>query len=150
MEYSNIDIEFMERTLKIIEQYDTLELPLDEKFEITLLTNCLLGLIVFPREKTISKIPTERLTSELKARIGLSKSYINSRYTNMRDLIQGLRISVAHFKIDYTSNHKNIDRLIFYNDRSTEKIAEFTQDELILFIKYYIYQTIDNIRQLPS
>ena len=53
MEYVNLEIDFIDRTLKILKQYEDrlAEKEHNERFEITLLINCLLGLLIVPKEK---------------------------------------------------------------------------------------------------
>lgn len=68
MEWENVQRDFIERTLKILQQYDTYvknecEIKKDfEELEVTLLVNCLVGLLVFPyeratRDKTPGSVP---------------------------------------------------------------------------------------------
>lgn len=47
---------FMRRTLQIIKDYKG-------KYDATILVNCLLGLLVVPREKFLEALPTEPLSS---------------------------------------------------------------------------------------
>ena len=51
--YYQLEIDFVRRTLDLIEQYEHLkdQFPFEQQFNHTLLTNCLLGLIVLPKEK---------------------------------------------------------------------------------------------------
>jgi hypothetical protein len=51
--YHNIEREFVERTLQLIDQYyEVLDhYPFEEQFNYTLTINCLLGLIVMPKER---------------------------------------------------------------------------------------------------
>ena len=44
--------------------------PFEEQFNYTLTINCLLGLIVMPKERVITFVPTDRLTSDLLNNIG--------------------------------------------------------------------------------
>jgi len=53
MEYKVVERDFISRTLDIVDQYDALvvkSVPEESRFEVTLLLNCLLGLIVLPFE----------------------------------------------------------------------------------------------------
>ena len=52
-DYSHIERDFIQRTQTIIEQYEQhvqTAVSADEAFEVTLLLNCLLGLLVFPQQ----------------------------------------------------------------------------------------------------
>lgn len=69
MNYSNFHVDFIERTLKIIEQYEEMVepvLPDKEVFEVTLLINCLLGLLILPNEHCYNKLPRTKVV-ELQA-----------------------------------------------------------------------------------
>lgn len=60
MEYENFGRDFIARTLIILNQYETLvmvNIAESEQFEVTLLLNCLLGLLVFPKERFYKNIP---------------------------------------------------------------------------------------------
>ena len=55
--YENIDIDFAKRTSKIIEQYKQHIPRGSENFEVTLLVNCLVGLLILPQQKRYDLIP---------------------------------------------------------------------------------------------
>ena len=50
--------DFIERTQKLLEQYDKLFLKNSEKFEVTLLLNACVGLLIICTEKYDNKLPT--------------------------------------------------------------------------------------------
>ena len=53
MDYEVVECDFISRTLELLQQYDGAiikSMPEEERFEVTLLINCLLGLIVLPYE----------------------------------------------------------------------------------------------------
>jgi hypothetical protein len=92
------ELEFMRRTLKIVQEYDG---PLDA----TLLLNCLLGLLIVPKETSIDKVPDDPIANL--ARWGISPTSIKqwgikkgeSLPQTIRQLVWSLRNSVAHFNI---------------------------------------------------
>ncbi|MCB0461355.1 MAG: hypothetical protein KDC81_01500 [Flavobacteriaceae bacterium] len=53
----------------ILHQYD-----FNEQYNYSLLLNCLLGIIIMPKEQFLSHIPNQRITSKLKKEMGLSDS----------------------------------------------------------------------------
>ena len=55
--YKDIDTDFALRTLRIIEQYDQAKQPGRENFEVTLLVNCFVGLLILPHERRMRLIP---------------------------------------------------------------------------------------------
>jgi hypothetical protein len=110
MEYSQLERDFILRSLALLEQYDNCELtsPTEdtgmvlEKYETTLLLNCLLGLIVLPRERTRRKIPNCSvstlqdwgLTKNTEIKWGLSRCDVS-----LPQVVRRMRNSVSHFNI---------------------------------------------------
>ena len=88
--------EFMKRTLEIVRQYHG-------DFNATLLLNCLLGLLIVPKEICLNAIPEDPV-SEL-PRWGISPQSIRSfgrrpNSDSLRGLVHSLRNAVAHFRFD--------------------------------------------------
>lgn len=141
--FKDIEYEFIERTLKLIAQYENLKhkYPFEEQYNYTLLINCLTGLIVMPKERTIDAIPRDRLHSSIKEEMGLVHSSIDPRYTTIKDLMLKLRNSVAHFYIEVKSDPDGviIDEIIFYDEYQVPRynVAIFKATELLPFIRYY-------------
>lgn len=100
MEYAEkFEADFMDRKLVLLKEYKG---PSDA----TLLLNCLLGLLIVPKETSISKIPEDRL--DKLAKWGLSSatsiqfgkdSVGRSHPETIRQLVWSLRNAVAHFHI---------------------------------------------------
>ena len=115
--YTNFEPEFIQRTKNLIHQYSSLceDFPFVEQYNYTLMINCLLGLIIMPKEKVISYIPTERLTETFKSEIGLKNSYISPNIVTLRGLITKLRHAVAHFDMEVISESQDnlINRIEF-------------------------------------
>lgn len=91
--------EFMRRTLEVIKDYKG---PRDA----TLLVNCLLGLLIVPKEKSFKKVPADPL-SDLK-KWGINPDSIecfnececgDREGKTLRDVVHRLRNAVAHFNI---------------------------------------------------
>lgn len=91
--------DFMKRTLELLTEYPG-------EYEATLLLNCLLGLLVVPKEALLEKIPTDPI-SELH-QWGLSpqsitsfgkKNRVNQHPETLRGVVYNLRNSVAHFRV---------------------------------------------------
>ena len=64
--YSDFETDFVQRTLALIDQYnemiEVLGKPFREQYNYTLTLNCLLGLIVLPKERALSFLLADRLT----------------------------------------------------------------------------------------
>ena len=150
--YSEIEIEFIERTVELIEQYcsDLEKYPFEKQFNHTLVINCMLGLIIMPKEKVITYVPNERLTTEYKNHIGLQHTEIHKDIKTLRDLIQRLRNSIAHFSINVISDdeHKRIDWIEFIDSENGGKsLARFKESEIFPFLKHYSTNLVENMKK---
>jgi|SRR5690606_19905368 len=100
--YRNVDTDFIERTLELISQYESVlhKYEFDKQFNHTLLINCLLGLIVFPKERAIYYLPKERIDTQLLKDLGIVNSSFNPDIKELKSLIIALRHSIAHFDMN--------------------------------------------------
>ncbi len=151
--YRNIEIDFIERTLMLISQYDGIlyRYEFDKQYNHTLLINCLLGLIVFPKERSISYLPSNRITKELQTEMGLYDTYLNIDYNDLKHLVVALRNSIAHFNIEFESLDEEfrIDKIVFKDsDKGNDYvIASFIPAELLSFIRYYANWFVSTVRK---
>lgn len=151
--YIDFESDFVERTLLLIAQYENTvhKYEFEKQFNHTLLINCLLGLIIMPKEKALSYLPDEKITIQLKKDMGIVESEFNSEISNLRDLIVQLRHSAAHSDIHFLSKDKDflIDEIQFKNKDKGEEyvIATFIPSELLSFIRYYGSWFISNYRK---
>jgi len=136
-EYENIDIDFAKRTLKILKQYDQTRQTREESFEVTLLINCLVGLLVLPQKHRLDLIP-DILVEDLKE-WNIDPEFIKDWGTmkegeikNLRQLVRRLRNSVAHFQIAAESTQTNIERLQFSDSNGFQ--ASIPVDKLRVFV----------------
>lgn len=146
--YKDLEYEFIERTLLLIGQYEDIfpRFEFQEQYNYTLLINCLLGLIVLPKERIITYIPNDRLTPGIKMNMGLVTSVIGTGINTLRDLIINLRNSIAHFDIRVISNDDNfLINEIAFTDQGRD-IVRFKANELLPFIKYYSGLLLKNLR----
>lgn len=150
--YKNIDTDFVERTMELISQYESTvhKYDFEKQFNHTLLINCLLGLIVFPKERAVSFLPQERITQSLLKEMGVESSCFNSNIKDIRALVVAMRHSIAHFDIHFESENDQflIDKILFKDrDRGVDfVIASFTPSELLNFIRYYSSWIVSTIR----
>jgi hypothetical protein len=148
MEYKELVEDFAKRTRinlkifrriqiehpKIIDNYKK-EDPQTDMYEVTQLINSLLGLLVFPREEFIGKIPNKTI-DELK-NDGWPIPKIKGHYNqanNLNQLVRYLRNAIAHCNIEFSHKHKVITGLELWNkDPHTGNItwhASMTIDEI--------------------
>jgi HEPN pEK499 p136 len=150
--YNNLEVEFIERTIKLIGQYTNMIQNLDfvEQLNYTLTINCLLGLIVMPKERVITFIPKEPLSEENRHKMGLVNSSIDASINNLQELIKNLRHSIAHFDIEVISTCQNnlIDFIEFKGrDNQPAVIARFSAPEIYPFLQYYAHELSENLRK---
>lgn len=152
--YTNFETDFIERTLALIAQYETHlhSHDFEEQYNYTLLINCLLGLIVLPKERIISYLPNHTIFDKgLMSEMGIEYSTFNHHIQDLKSLIIALRHSIAHFHITVESLDESflIDNIIFTDiDRgNTYEIARFKATELLPFIRYYSWWLLTTLKK---
>ena len=150
--YNNLELEFIERTIRLIGQYtDMIDgLEFEDQLNYTLTINCLLGLIVMPKEKAFTYIPKKPITIEFLNTIGLKDSRIDGSIKNLQELIKYLRNAIAHFDIEVISlcDKKLVDFIEFKgHGKQPEIIARFSAPEIYPFLKYYGKELCDNLKK---
>ncbi|MHC4117160.1 MAG: HEPN family nuclease [Planctomycetota bacterium] len=123
---------FMQHTLEIVRAYSG-------PFDASVLINCLLGLLVVPKETSLDAIPLEPL-SDL-SRWGINPASIQSvgRATRgnpnpdtIRGLVVNLRHSVAHFKLKPVPRTSDVHSFEFSNRDGLK--ATISLKELRVFV----------------
>lgn len=150
--YNNLELDFIDRTIKLIGQYTDMiqDLAFEEQLNYTLTINCLLGLVVMPKERVITFVPREKLTSESLKNMGLVNSTIDNSISDLMELIKNLRHSIAHFDIDVISENGNnlIDYIEFKGSGNQPPIiARFSAPEIYPFLQYYAQALSENLRR---
>jgi hypothetical protein len=148
--YLDLEKHFVERTIKLIDQYHATlnNYPFEKQFNYTLTINCLLGLIVMPKERVGRYIPNPRLIQNLRSEIGLRQSVFGNNIASLQELVQKLRHSVAHFDIKIISDNEQqlIDWIEFSDSRENgQLVARFRAEELLPFLKYYANCLLENL-----
>ena len=151
--YVDFEQDFIMRTMMLIEQYyDEVvpNKPFYEQFNYTLLINCLFGLIVMPKERAMSAIPTTRLTIELKRQMGIQQSHLPSSETTLRDLIIKMRHSVAHcdFEVISQDADNRFDLVNFKDTESKHVFASFVASEIRPFLRFYTDVLNNNLQHI--
>lgn len=124
MEYSQIEKDFVKRTLQLIEQYKG-------EYEVTLLINCCLGLLVLPKEKYFKSIPSRDIPIN-GALWGISRKSLIVDCPEcgfkLNDIIRRLRNGICHFKINTIPDGTGVINQIEIKDRGKFK-AVFTVNQ---------------------
>src|ERR1700730_6885806 len=110
--YQDIDIDFAKRTLRIIEQYDQTKKKGSDNFEVTLLVNCLVGLLILPNQRRRDLTPDVAI--EKLGEWSIQHSFIESwgkmkagEKKTLSQLVRRLRNSVCHFRIEAEGTEKD-------------------------------------------
>ncbi len=77
--YEQLEPEFIQRTLALMEQYDRFieDVDFKKQYNYTLTINCFLGIIVMPKERVIEQIPASPLDEHLRMRLGIVNTEIS-------------------------------------------------------------------------
>jgi hypothetical protein len=152
--YRDIETNFVERTLALLEQYEVAwkKYKFEEQYNYTLLINCMLGLIVLPKEKSVAYLPNDSLLDQ-KSRnaMGIYYSWFHEDIKELKTLIVALRHCIAHFhiRVESVDDQFHIDHIIFEDPKKGEGhiVAEFQANELLPFLRFYTSWLLDNLRK---
>jgi hypothetical protein len=146
LDYKVFEIDFIQRTQDIIDQYDKYvrpNVPMHEQFEVTLLINSLLGLLVLPETLHFERIPDVLVSSlsdwGLQARHVLEpgrtkKGKDRSIDTlTVKELVTDMRDSVAHILFRTYASNDQITDIELHTDYSRIKV-KLSIDEFKQFI----------------
>lgn len=121
------DRAFMRHTLRILEKYDG-------EFDATLLVNCLLGLLVVPKESCLKAIPETPLAElgtwgiDPRAIRHPGEAYPgNPRPATLRGLVISLRHAVAHFRIRPIPSRGDVHSFEYRNDKKLHAVIPLAQ-----------------------
>ena len=117
MDYDNLVRDFAQRTRHNLDRIRQLENQNQPVFAVTQLINSLLGLLVFPRQEFLNRIPATPV-SELEAN-GCPVPVVDPGFEtppHLRKLAGYLRHAVAHFHIEPIANEDGeIEGFSFWN-----------------------------------
>lgn len=105
--YKKQEFDFIQRTKKIIEQYDSIHFEnSNEKFEKTLFINCLLGLLIIPQQYWFDNLPDTKTNNSW----GILESEINfivEDNKSVKNITRHLRNSISHYTFQIIANKSN-------------------------------------------
>jgi hypothetical protein len=117
MDYDDLKKDLPSRTLDILENYQG-------EYEVTLLINCLVALLILPWERFSNHIPDvdiENLQGWGLTREHVKKVRCNSCGYNLKEIVRHMRNATAHMRIKTIRNNNNeIEKLIFKDKSSFE------------------------------
>ena len=131
--------EFIDRTHKLLEQYDSFQLGARNSYEITLRLNACVGLLLVGKQHLSNLIPLVKLES-----IGLSTQKVliskdhrtgKDEDVNTRTTSHHLRNSIAHARFEFINDNGMIKSIRFHDKKGRMITFDLTLtcDE---FIKY--------------
>lgn len=124
--YKNQEIDFINRTKAIIQQYDSFQIVEKEKYEVTLLLNCLIGLLILPQQHWFDSLPTDLVSQK---EWGINPSHISSikdgETKNIKVVARHLRNSIAHYEFKAFDNSSNQISSIKFMDKDREGNVTF-------------------------
>lgn len=138
--YTQQEFDFVQRTKKILEQYDSIDFSKNEseKYEITLLLNCFVGLLTLPKEHWYDKLPKTEIDEE---GWGMSPDFIEDIEGNSKSIQQvarHLRNSIAHYRFTLIEDENGEIGSIKFEDckghKSTLK-AKIPVENIKLFLE---------------
>jgi len=138
--YLQQEYDFIERTKNIIEQYSSIKDS--PKYEVTLLMNCFIGLLILPQQHWYDKLPDIAISAK---EWGISPndiSYIKSNEKkDVKNVSRHLRNSISHYRfIAFKDDANNISQIRFedYN-KNNEKTFEaiLSVDSIKTFIYHF-------------
>jgi HEPN pEK499 p136 len=130
---SDFERAFIERSLALVQEYKG-------PFDATLLLNCLLGLLVVPKESCLAAIPQVPI-AELKE-WGIDPKAIksfgkfngpNNDPQNLRGLVWRLRNAVAHFHFRPVPSRGEVTAFSFHDESGFKAVVSLS--ELRLFVE---------------
>ncbi len=139
--YTQQECDFVERTKKIIEQYDSLNLPEEDKFEVTLLLNCLVGLLILPQQYWYDRLSTTLINGN---DWGIAPEHITfikqSETKSIKNIGRHLRNAVSHYKFTAYKNSSNKINEIKFEDFNQNRIKTFEAHIPLANLRKFIYK----------
>ena len=125
--YKNQEFDFIKRTKKIIEQYQNFQIEKEESFEVTLLLNCLVGLIIIPKQHWFDSLPTEIVSQK---EWGINQDNIlfikEPELKTVKNIARHIRNSISHYNFIAFDNSANEINSIMFRDFMDDKKEEKT------------------------
>ena len=120
--YIKQEFDFIERTKAIIKQYDDCQISATDKFEVTLLLNCLVGLLILPQQHWFEYLPTDLISQK---DWGIEENHIlfihKEELKNVKNIARHLRNSISHYNFQAFGNSNEPINEIEFKDFNREK-----------------------------
>lgn len=108
MMYKDVIRDFAERTRLNLRAIERLKTDGHDVYEVTQLVNSTLGLLVFPQQEFVDRIPETPLTELVRDGWPVPRvRHGADRVKNLNQLIRYLRNAIAHFNIQFVGDGRN-------------------------------------------
>lgn len=127
--YSQGEFDFVKRTKLILEQYDSIDLSnmQEEKYEITLCMNCLLGLVVLPQQEWTNRIPDMNLDKDWFIKKSHITNIVGDQY-KIKEIVRHVRNSISHANVTPISKDKGANKKITHL-----RFKDYNRDDELTF-----------------
>lgn len=105
MDYENLVRDFALRTRKNLDALRAIQQSQSDVYEVTQLINSMLGLLVFPQQRYVHRIPQVSLDELYKQGWPIPKVVGDyPQVANLNQLVRYLRNAIAHFNLEFISD----------------------------------------------
>jgi hypothetical protein len=139
MDYVDFKKDFPERTLDILISYNG-------EYEVSLLLNCLLALIVLPKEKFYENIPEEIPSDWGLTKENVKKVPCESCGYKLKEIVRHMRNAISHMRIKTKSDDEGNISMILFQDSGNFKL-EIPVDDLKTFVTKLTEYVIERKKQ---
>lgn len=124
--YLQQEFDFINRTKSIISQYS--DCKLSEKFEVTLLLNCFVGLLILPQQHWLNDLPNDIINEKVWGIDPNTIKFIQDGETkSVANIVRHLRNSIAHYRFQAFKDDKfEISEINFQDFAGKDKSFEIT------------------------
>jgi hypothetical protein len=123
--YKKQEFDFILRTFKIIEQYQLLKLPKEENYEVTLMINCMVGLLVLPQQQWFSHLPKDLISTKDWGIDPAHISFIKESKT-VNEIAKHLRNALSHYNFTaFAGKSSSITKIKFKDIDSRNGVLTF-------------------------
>lgn len=148
MENKDLIKVFANRTLKNLRAIEKMKEKNARVYEVTQLINSMLGIMIFPRERDLTRIPNksyDELRNEGWPAINTANQF--TQVKDLDDLTRKFRNSIAHCNIEFLNHKKKIVGLRLWNmdrnrinkvweaDLTIQELHDITMRFIRLFLK---------------
>lgn len=146
--YKQQEFDFILRTQQIIKQYDEMQISADQKFEVTLFLNCLVGLFILPQQHWFQKVSMELISDGEWGIREANISFIkNGETKNVKTVARHIRNSISHYNFEVFGNRNGQISEIKFLDYNTRKKRTFEATFPISSFKIFVYKFLDVLKE---